>query len=116
MASASAPNRLREDLSSMANGPTSAISAASAGSAALRWRTAFLGSKANSAMPFGNGEQRAGGECRGALDLEDTSLDRHATGCREAAHLAVGTEHAMTGHDDGDRVAAHRLADLARFV
>ena len=35
---------------------------------------------------------------------------------REAAHLAVGAQHAVAGHDDGDGIAAERLADLARLV
>src|SRR6185436_18249408 len=89
----------------------------SAGSAAFKCRTAFFGSKPNSAMaPVETREQRPRAHGGGALDLENAALDRDATGCREAAHLAVGTEHAMARHDDGDRVLAHRLADLARFV
>ena len=61
-------------------------------------------------------EQRPGGKRRGALDLEDAPLGGDAARRREAAHLAVGAQHAMAGHDDGDGIAPQRLADLARFV
>src|SRR5215212_7077409 len=88
-----------------------------AGSAALRWRTAFFGSKPNSAIaPVEAREQWARTHCDGALDLQDAPLGGDAAVGREAAHLAVGAQHAMAGHDDGDRVAAHRLANLTRFV
>src|SRR5689334_6589031 len=100
----------------MAKGPAASIKRARSGSAFLRWRTAALGSKPSSAIaPFEAGEQRAGTERRGALDLENAPLDCHAAGRREPAHLAIGAQHAMAGHDDGDGVLAHRLADLARF-
>src|SRR3954470_8215 len=101
----------------MANGPICVMIPPRAGSAAFRWRIAFAGSKPNSAIaPVEAREQRTGADGGRALDLQDPALGGDAAVGGEAAHLAVGAQHAMAGHDDGDRVAAHRLADLARFV
>src|SRR5260370_34224847 len=98
----------------MPKGPAASMRRARPGSAFLRWRVALAGSKPNSAIaPLQAGEQRPCADCRGALDLEDAPLGGDAAIGREAAHLAVGAQHAMAGHDDGDRVLAHRLADLA---
>src|SRR3954453_12283253 len=101
----------------MAKGPTKAMISASAGSAAFRWRTAFFGSKPYSATALVEPrEQGAGADRRRTFDLQDAPLGGDAAVGREAAHLAVGPQHAMAGHDDRNRVLAHRLADLARFV
>src|SRR5258708_2389364 len=98
----------------MRNGPIESMIEASAGSAARRWAMAFRGLKPNSAIePV---EQRPRADGARFFDLKHAPLGGDATIGREAAHLAVGTQHAMAGHDDGHRIAAERLADLARFV
>src|SRR5260221_13619733 len=101
----------------MANGPAASMMRARPRSAALRWRVACAGSKLNSAIARAQAcEQRSCVHGRCAFDLEDAPLGGDAAVGREAAHLAVGAQYAMAGHDDGDRVATHRLADLSRFV
>src|SRR5512142_1312620 len=93
------------------------MTAPSAGSAVRRCWTAFFGSKPNSATALIEAcKEGAGADRCSALDLEDPPLGADTAICRGAAHLAVGSEHAMARHDDGDGVLAHRLADLARFV
>src|SRR6185503_11203589 len=114
MASASAPNRLREFLSSRRYGPTRAMIGASSGSAAIRCRTALRALNPGPAIGLLQaGEERPGAHRRRALDLEDAPLGVDAAGGREAAHLAVGRQHAMARHDDGDRIFAEGRADLA---
>src|SRR5216684_2213485 len=48
------------------------------------------------------------------LDREQTQFRRDAAARRESAGVAVGGEHAMARHDDGDRILAERLSDVAR--
>src|SRR5262249_42074299 len=48
-----------------------------------------------------------------AFELEHALFRLRAAGCREAAELAAGGQHAMTWNDERHGVARHRLADIA---
>jgi hypothetical protein len=53
------------------------------------------------------------------LEHQQTLLGSHAAADREPAEPSAGTEHAVTGHDHGERVSPERLADgacLARLT
>src|SRR5262249_39115705 len=97
-------------LSRMLNGPISSMTRPSIGSAARRCASARLGSKP-SALELSAG---------GVVAIQLRAFDRqHSLFCRDtalsgkAADLAAGGEHAMTRHDDRERVAPERLPDRA---
>src|SRR5712692_7461189 len=48
------------------------------------------------------------------LDREQAQLRRDAAARRESAGLAVGREHPVARHDDGDRILTERLSDVPR--
>src|SRR5262249_9026257 len=107
---------LRAFFSSMAKGPAASMTTASAGSTPRKCAIACAGSKPSVCMLSRALEQRAGAQCGRTLDFENAPFGGDAARGREAAHLAIGGQHAMAGHDDGDRIAAQRLADFARFL
>src|SRR5262245_34071805 len=48
-----------------------------------------------------------------AFDGEQRKLGRNAAVGRKASRLGAGRQHAMTRHNEGERVSPERLADLA---
>ena len=51
-----------------------------------------------------------------ALDGEKFQLGDDTARRGEAADLAAGGQHAMTGYDDGNRILPQRLTDVARQI
>src|SRR5580693_10619737 len=58
-------------------------------------------------------EQRRAARLR-AFDSQKPQLGHDTARRGEAADLAAGGQHAMTGHDDGNRILSERLTDVAR--
>ena len=55
----------------------------------------------------------AGARGYARLERKKPSFEFQSGRCAEAAQPAVGADHAVTGHDEGDRVSAERSADGA---
>src|SRR5581483_8689217 len=72
-----------------------------------RWRAVAVRTRAVAAV-------RACARRMRAFNRQQAQLRGDAAVGGEAAQLAVGGEHAMTGDDDGERIAAEGLSNRAR--
>ena len=50
------------------------------------------------------------------FNREQLQLGRRTARCREATRAAIGGEHAVTRHDDRDRIPSERLTNGSRRI